>query len=65
VAIQTPSERRTHFGQEDHVRVYSVNGISEKLTTAGFNVKELVFNTDPANRMGFSDNETILVATKT
>jgi SAM-dependent methyltransferase len=65
VAMQTPSERRTHFGQEDHVRVYSVNGISEKLTTAGFNVKELVFNTDPANRMGFSDNETILVATKT
>ena len=65
LAIKTPSERRIHFGQEDHVRIYSVNGISEKLKTAGFNVKELAFITDPANKMGFSDNETILVATKT
>ena len=65
LAIETPSDRLAHFGQEDHVRIYSVGGISEKLTAAGFNVKQRVFNTDPENRMGLSDNETILVAIKT
>jgi SAM-dependent methyltransferase len=38
--ITTPVGRWKHFGQDDHVRVYSKAGFMEKLGNAGFHVHE-------------------------
>jgi SAM-dependent methyltransferase len=38
-AIVEPADRLAHFGQEDHVRVYSVVGFLERLSRAGFDVE--------------------------
>lgn len=37
-SITTPQEREIHFGQDDHVRIYSVQGLKTRLEKAGFNV---------------------------
>jgi SAM-dependent methyltransferase len=37
-SIVDPHERLRHFGQEDHVRVYSSEGFQERLREAGFTV---------------------------
>ena len=63
-SIILPEERRIHFGQEDHVRIYSVQDLMKKLIAAGFNVVERIFEANEGNRMGFSNNETILFAYK-
>lgn len=34
--ITTPEERKNHFGQDDHVRIYSVQGLKDRLENAGF-----------------------------
>jgi SAM-dependent methyltransferase len=36
---RSPAERKAHFGQEDHVRIYSLNGLTERLQNAGFRVE--------------------------
>ncbi len=40
-SITSESERWKHFGQDDHVRMYSKSGFVNKLKTAGFRVEEL------------------------
>ncbi|MFK7748732.1 MAG: class I SAM-dependent methyltransferase [Kordia sp.] len=64
-AITTPEDRLEHFGQEDHVRVYSPEGLKTRLTQVGFTVKTLSFppKTDDI-RFGFSSPEIVLIATK-
>lgn len=42
--VKTEDERWKHFGQNDHVRMYSKPGFVKKLTETGFNVKQ--FNVD-------------------
>jgi SAM-dependent methyltransferase len=42
--VKTEDERWKHFGQNDHVRMYSKPGFISKLTNAGFNVTQ--FNID-------------------
>ena len=59
-AITSAEERLKNFGQEDHVRIYSVEGISGRLSQAGFQVKVLSFYEQPMNRSGFSEKETIV-----
>lgn len=39
----TPEERLREFGQEDHVRVYSIKGLKQRLEKVGFTVKILHF----------------------
>jgi SAM-dependent methyltransferase len=39
--LQTEADRWTHFGQHDHVRLYSKRGFRERLREAGFNIHEL------------------------
>jgi len=56
-AITKADERMKYFGQEDHVRVYSVKGITERLGQAGFQVEVLQFNEQPSNSSGFSEKE--------
>jgi SAM-dependent methyltransferase len=62
-AIATEADRLEHFGQEDHVRVYSVDGLQQRLTDVGFLVEARKYTTDE-NRYGLSTNETILILTK-
>lgn len=60
--VDTPAGRLAAFGQEDHVRVYSVAGLTERLRAAGFRV---LANTYPANHLhGWRAGETVLLAEK-
>jgi SAM-dependent methyltransferase len=62
--VTTEDERIKYFGQKDHVRVYSVEGISGRLNQAGFKVNVLLFNEQLLNRSGFSEKETVLSCKK-
>lgn len=45
--VTSPEERLKHFGQQDHVRIYSVDGLCERLQKANFsNVKRKTFPKD-------------------
>lgn len=60
--IKTEAERVLAFGQKDHVRVYSVNGIVERLKNAGFDdIEAKAFDKD--NYFGLVD-ETVIFAKK-
>ncbi len=61
-AITTPEDRKVHFGQDDHVRIYSVDGLKQRLTTVGFKVDIQQYETD--QYLGLLNNETILKLTK-
>ncbi len=65
-SITAPAERLKHFGQEDHVRIYSATGLAERLQTAGFMVEIMHFdsNTVSDHYFGMKENETILIASK-
>ena len=60
-AITSESERLIHFGQEDHVRIYSVDGLKKRLESVGFSI--IVKQYEKDEYLGFS-NEIMLVATK-
>lgn len=63
--ITSLEDRLKHFGQEDHVRIYSVDGLKKRLTEVGFKVKKLTFEpTEHDEYYGFISPETILIATK-
>lgn len=53
-----------HSGQADHVRIYSVSGLTERLTDAGFYVDIRKFQEDSNNFYGFKINEVVLIARK-
>jgi SAM-dependent methyltransferase len=61
-AITSPQERLAHFGQEDHVRVYSVQGLKDRLERQGFRVEILRFQ--PSATYGFNGQEVILKGIK-
>jgi predicted SAM-dependent methyltransferase len=62
VTRTTPDERRRDFGQEDHVRIYSIEGLVNRLHEAGFAVQVERYEQDP--QMGLKE-ETVLVCRKT
>jgi SAM-dependent methyltransferase len=61
--IISPEERLKHFGQEDHVRIYSKEGLKNRLESIGLKV-EVKHYENSNNYNGFVENETILIATK-
>ena len=61
-AITSEADRLNHFGQADHVRVYSVEGLKTRLENVGFVIKVKQFEKD--EYLGFSDKEIIIFATK-
>lgn len=61
-SITSESERLIHFGQEDHVRFYSINGLKERLEKSGFSVDVKHF--DENVYLGLAENETVLIAKK-
>jgi ubiquinone/menaquinone biosynthesis C-methylase UbiE len=63
-SITTGVERLAHFGQKDHIRIYSVKGISERLSQAGFTVNVLQFNEQATNSSGFSEKEIVVTCKK-
>ena len=64
--IVIPHERKVHFGQEDHVRIYSINGLKNRLEKEGFNVEVKTFEaSDQDQYFGFKTPETVLISTKT
>ena len=62
--ITSPEERLQHFGQEDHVRYYSVSGLKSRLEEVGFRVETLHFQEEKDNFNGFNTNEFVLLAHK-
>ena len=60
--ITSETNRLLHFGQEDHVRIYSVDGLKKRLESEGFSVSVKQFEEN--EYLGFSDKEIILFATK-
>ncbi|MCR8666457.1 methyltransferase domain-containing protein [Aestuariibaculum sp. M13] len=64
-SVVTPEERNIHFGQHDHVRVYSIKGLKLRLEQTGFKVKVVNFlKTDDDVIYGFLSPETTLIVTK-
>jgi SAM-dependent methyltransferase len=44
IVITTPEEKWQHFGQDDHIRMYSKNGFLSKLQDTGFKIRQLDTN---------------------
>ncbi len=64
-SIVTPVKRKEHFGQDDHVRIYSKKGLKNRLEEVGFNVLIKSFNPSKEDfYFGFKPQETILISTK-
>lgn len=67
-SITSPEERRKHFGQYDHVRVYG-RDYFDKLRSVGFSVDEIqckdIANTAEIDKMALSSKEIIPFCTKT
>lgn len=65
-SITSPEWRLKHFGQADHVRVYSVEGLAERLKIIGFQVEARQFgdNQPDDQFLGMKENETVLIASK-
>jgi hypothetical protein len=61
--IVSQQDRLVQFGQEDHVRVYSVDGLQSRLESCGFSVEIRKFIND-SPQFGLENNETVLVVTK-
>jgi predicted SAM-dependent methyltransferase len=63
----TEEERLKHFGQEDHVRVYSKNDFLQKLKNSGFFIHQLdkdYFGKDVFNKCGISEKSILYVVEK-
>lgn len=63
-SITKPEERKAHFGQEDHERIYSVEGLTQRLVSVGFLIEQMNFSEEENNYHGFHKNETVLIAKK-
>lgn len=67
-SITDPLDRLKHFGQEDHVRIYSLNGLKSRLGAAGFSVT-VVASTEVVEKgkldyFGIKKDEKILMCRK-
>lgn len=64
--ITTAEDRLKHFGQEDHVRVYSVEGLIKRLKKTSFKVEQKLFKEENEEGLylGLKPFETVLIAKK-
>lgn len=60
--ITSEKDRLLHFDQEDHVRIYSVEGLKNRLQQSGFNVTVEQYKKDAF--YGFTDNEIVFILKK-
>lgn len=63
-SITTPEGKLEHFGQDDHLRIYSVDGLKQRLEEVGFTVGINEFAEPTDNRLGLKDSEIVIVAKK-
>lgn len=67
-SITTPEGRLQHFHQEDHVRIYSAEGLAERAGNAGFKTEILKYHKadepEEARRLGYKDEEFIILGRK-
>jgi len=64
-SVTSPEKREIHFGQKDHVRIYSINGLKNRLKNVGFTLVEKTFNKNEEDSFfGFISPETFIMATK-
>jgi ubiquinone/menaquinone biosynthesis C-methylase UbiE len=63
-SIADPKERAKHFGQEDHLRIYSITGLKQRIEETGLKVEIKQFIIENENYYGFSENEFLLLVTK-
>ncbi len=66
-SITTKIDRLKHFGQEDHVRIYSPEGLAGRLKNAGFehiDIRNYSQHNDLDILHGFEEGETIIIAQK-
>lgn len=61
-SVFTPQERLKHFGQDNHVRIYSIDGLVQRLKEAGFHTEIRTLNGD--HYYGFAADENIIVCSK-
>ena len=63
--IVSPQERIVYFGQEDHVRIYSVEGLKTRLESIGFKISVKTFNKQKTDSyLGYKSPETIIFGIK-
>lgn len=62
--IISEDQRLIHFGQKDHVRIYSLSGLEKRLNEVGFKVKILNFECDSNNVHGYKTKENVFICTK-
>jgi SAM-dependent methyltransferase len=64
-SIKDPQERNIHFGQEDHVRIYSSLGLKQRLDSIGFATSIEHFPPNETDKhFGFNPDEKVLIAKK-
>ncbi|MBN1952625.1 MAG: methyltransferase domain-containing protein [Bacteroidales bacterium] len=63
-SMTTPEEREKHFGQSDHVRIYSVAGLKDRLESVGLKVDVRAYQEAPENFNGFNSRETVIICQK-
>ena len=62
--ITDPKDREKHFGQADHLRIYSISGLKQRIEETGLKVSILKFHSEKNNYHGFNESETVLEVTK-
>lgn len=62
--IMTKKERLKLFGQEDHIRVYSIDGLCERLIDVKFRVIIREMESNTYNESGFNQQENIIICYK-
>jgi predicted SAM-dependent methyltransferase len=62
--VKTKEERLKHFGQDDHVRIYSVEGLKKRLESVGFHVTLKQYTDENDIFFGFKSKEVILICLK-
>ncbi|MFL1011276.1 class I SAM-dependent methyltransferase [Flavisericum labens] len=64
-SIITPKAREKHFGQNDHVRIYSVEGLKKRLESNNLIVEAITFEENDSDLYyGLDSPETIIIARK-
>lgn len=63
-SIINPTQRLQHYGQVDHVRIYSPEDLRDRLSKLGFNVDILIIDNEKNNYNGLKEKDIILRAVK-
>jgi SAM-dependent methyltransferase len=59
-SIVEPADRLQHFGQKDHVRVYSAEGLVERMNNVGFETEIIVKENLADNHLGLKMRDVVL-----